>query len=450
MTETAQQRNKIFISYAHQDRVFVERMKLFLEDLEPSFPGFEVWIDRSDMDSGDKWFVKIDAALAGARVAVLLFSHDFLFSSFIKTHELPRLMQAAESDGVALLPVIVAGGSRFKEHPLNAYNAINLGRELKTLDDAARDEVYTELQAAVRRRLQQAVAPARPPAAAAPAAAARAAPAPIAPAPAAPRPATAPAMPLVPGLQPALAALLDVDDDIVGVDVMALDANGDGITLFTLDMAEDEISVTLSDAETLAPLQLSAEARARLADDRYGSNRVLGQRERLSVDGLKAEVGRLVAGVFGLPNAHHTVTAEGYAEDDEPLVADLADNINELLNPKRKGAWMLEVLATDGNDESSTLMWLARNDEGTVFCTLANNDELPGDLAIARATRQALRAEGYAPDVDDERRDSITLGEVSDLDPGDVHAGSEADLKSAYGLPRDDYTLSSTLSRSDA
>jgi len=74
---------------------------------------------------------------------------------------------------------------------------------------------------------------------------------------------------------------------------------------------------------------------------------------------------------------------------------------------------------------------------------------LPKDLAVARATRQGLRSEGFAPDAGDGGRDSMVLGEVATLDPDDLFAGSEATLATAFVLPRDGYLPSSSISRSE-
>jgi hypothetical protein len=98
-------RSKVFISYSHKDKRFLERLLVHLKPLELS--GLtEVWSDRR-IASGQKWREEIRQAIATARVAILLVSIDFLTSDFITRNELPPLLRDAKKDRVLIVPVII-------------------------------------------------------------------------------------------------------------------------------------------------------------------------------------------------------------------------------------------------------------------------------------------------------------------------------------------------------
>src|SRR5437588_900547 len=116
-------RYRVFISYSHKDRVWLEALQVHLRPLER-----EQRITRWDdtlIQSGARWKLEISKALEEARVAVLLVSKHFLASDFITADELPPLLAAAEHQGALILPVLV-GPCRFNRTPgLADYQAVN-------------------------------------------------------------------------------------------------------------------------------------------------------------------------------------------------------------------------------------------------------------------------------------------------------------------------------------
>ncbi|MCK5058119.1 MAG: TIR domain-containing protein, partial [Candidatus Aminicenantes bacterium] len=117
-------RHKIFISYSHKDKEWLERVLTHLKALPDEAIETDTWADTR-IKAGMKWQEEISKALEAARVAVLLISPDFLASDFIKKVELPALLQAAETDGTAILPVILSP-SRFSSHKaLSQFQSIN-------------------------------------------------------------------------------------------------------------------------------------------------------------------------------------------------------------------------------------------------------------------------------------------------------------------------------------
>jgi tetratricopeptide (TPR) repeat protein len=103
--DTATARPTVFVSYSHQDEAWKDRLVKQLRVLELEGE-LEVWDDRR-IDAGDDWLPEIEAAMARARVAVLLISADFLGSTFILRREVPEILRRRGSEGLRVIPVIV-------------------------------------------------------------------------------------------------------------------------------------------------------------------------------------------------------------------------------------------------------------------------------------------------------------------------------------------------------
>lgn len=116
-------RTKVFISYSHEDRAWLDRLLVFLRPLEREGK-LDIWEDRKLLP-GMKWRDEIDAALSKCKIAIPLISSDFLASNFILDEELPKMLQRAESEGVAVMPVILRP-SRFERSGLiSEFQSVN-------------------------------------------------------------------------------------------------------------------------------------------------------------------------------------------------------------------------------------------------------------------------------------------------------------------------------------
>lgn len=114
-------RNRIFISYSHKDeRLFQE----FLVHLKPwQDEGIlDVWTDKR-LQAGQEWHSEIQQGVASAAVTVLLISPDFMASDYIRKHEIPPLLQAAEAGELRLAPLYLRPSVIDKD--LSRYQGLN-------------------------------------------------------------------------------------------------------------------------------------------------------------------------------------------------------------------------------------------------------------------------------------------------------------------------------------
>jgi hypothetical protein len=94
-------RENIFISYAHEDAEWLERLKLHMLE-HPGGRSLTIW-DDSKIQAGENWRNQIRTALASTRIAVLMVSSHFLESEYITAMELDYLLWAADYEDVRLI-----------------------------------------------------------------------------------------------------------------------------------------------------------------------------------------------------------------------------------------------------------------------------------------------------------------------------------------------------------
>ncbi|HEU4885862.1 MAG TPA: diguanylate cyclase [Longimicrobium sp.] len=152
-TSIAPARNRVFISYSHKDKEWLERLQRHLRPLERA--GAVIWNDTL-LEPGTPWREEIRTALAETKVAVLLISADFLASDFISTNELPPLLAAAEADGATILSVIISPSRFVRMESLSRFQAVNdPAKPLVQMRRANREKVLDDVARAVEDALKR-------------------------------------------------------------------------------------------------------------------------------------------------------------------------------------------------------------------------------------------------------------------------------------------------------
>jgi hypothetical protein len=136
-------RDLVFISYSHDDRDWLQRLHTHLKPYVRS-DRFSVW-DDTQIPTGGNWREHISAALASARVGVLLVSPNFMDSDFIAEQELPLLLEAANSGDLVIVWVPLSFSAVHTTPIIDIQAAWNPNRPLNSLSESERDGALVEI-----------------------------------------------------------------------------------------------------------------------------------------------------------------------------------------------------------------------------------------------------------------------------------------------------------------
>ena len=145
----AEQRDQVFVSYSHADPDYLKRLMVHLRPYEKQSQ-IDVWSDTK-IKPGQPWRNEIEIALKRAAVAVLLISADFLASDFIVDEELPKLLQAAQSEGVKILSIILKPCAFTTVTSISQFQTVNdPARPLISMDEAEKELTWVNLAKSVQ------------------------------------------------------------------------------------------------------------------------------------------------------------------------------------------------------------------------------------------------------------------------------------------------------------
>ncbi len=133
---------QLFVSYCHADAKWRDLLQKYLDELNPQI---RVWNDTM-IKPGSDWQKEIEKSLKSAKAAVFLVTQDFLHSAFIKTQEIPPLLERAKQDGVKIFWIAV-GASTVMDHPLfTELQGLNDPKKpLEMLPKAKRNQALLEI-----------------------------------------------------------------------------------------------------------------------------------------------------------------------------------------------------------------------------------------------------------------------------------------------------------------
>jgi XTP/dITP diphosphohydrolase len=98
---------RVFVSYSHEDRSFLEKRSLLGYLLGLEREGFEFWHDRK-IAAGEIWETKIREQLERTDIALALVSQAFLNSRFCTDVEVQQFINRRAESGLVIFPVVLS------------------------------------------------------------------------------------------------------------------------------------------------------------------------------------------------------------------------------------------------------------------------------------------------------------------------------------------------------
>jgi hypothetical protein len=139
---------RIFVSYAHADETYRERLETRLKGIARLLP-IEFWHDRK-MLAGTKLTKEIFAQMAVADVVLLLVSPDFMASDYCFSKEMAEALKKYEHNKGLPVPIIIRPESTWYGHQIGQHLALPTdGKAISKWSDAddAWEDVSRGLQA---------------------------------------------------------------------------------------------------------------------------------------------------------------------------------------------------------------------------------------------------------------------------------------------------------------
>jgi mRNA-degrading endonuclease RelE of RelBE toxin-antitoxin system len=142
----------VFISYSHEDAVWLIKLRKFLRPLEDQGM-LHVWVD-TEIKPGSVWMDEIRQSLESARVAVFLITQNFLDSEFIREKELPQLLVSTQDRGCLVFWIAVSA-STVDDSAIAKFQAANdPACPLDTLSEPDQNRVLKQIYDRMKQAVQ--------------------------------------------------------------------------------------------------------------------------------------------------------------------------------------------------------------------------------------------------------------------------------------------------------
>jgi hypothetical protein len=150
-------RNRLFISYSHEDTKWLEAVTSQLKVLQAE--GLVSICDDTKLEVGEEWYQQLNEMMLTARIGLLLISAPFLSSKFVRHEEIPRLFDQHAAVGMKIFPLLVEPCpwehvAWLAKLQLRPQDAKRRARALATFQGAARTQkladVATEIASIVK------------------------------------------------------------------------------------------------------------------------------------------------------------------------------------------------------------------------------------------------------------------------------------------------------------
>ena len=96
-------KKKIFISYNHEDRKWLDKLIIYLNPLK--YNNIEYWFDDR-IQTGQDWSAAIQNAIQTSHMAICLISPYYISSDFIRTREVPAILNK-QKEGMIIFPILI-------------------------------------------------------------------------------------------------------------------------------------------------------------------------------------------------------------------------------------------------------------------------------------------------------------------------------------------------------
>ncbi|MCC7376211.1 MAG: toll/interleukin-1 receptor domain-containing protein [Verrucomicrobiales bacterium] len=143
----------VFISYSRQNAAWLNRTRDMLRPLELQGAA-QIWTDL-DIEAGENWDVALRRQLSICDIAVLLVSPSFLRSDYVRTVELPILLERARAGRTRLLWVVLSPCDWAQTELPMVQAALNPRVSLSEMDASDSQIALVSLRQAVERRLRE-------------------------------------------------------------------------------------------------------------------------------------------------------------------------------------------------------------------------------------------------------------------------------------------------------